>query len=254
MEFSIKWTFTELKQFIQNNFYEENFDLQIAKSPRNILKYITKEDNKPLTNVSTDQLNFNCQIYNWAENTQHFNHTDPFIVKHRNYYNYIKKYFTDHKNNFKPENFTQKNLNSTIPWVQSVITWWNSRLKNQTTTALLLHGATGVGKSTLIENITNPGQNTIFYPEEGKFMMTGFQEHLHKLILFEEFNLNRHDEDYLKRLTENKTFTYPIKYETALKLTPQHNLITIFVTNNIPNFSDAMLLRLTIIHANIPSF
>lgn len=48
-------------------------------------------------NVKTSDLHINYRLHDWASQVLSFKFTDPFIVKHRDQYNYLKKYDEDHK-------------------------------------------------------------------------------------------------------------------------------------------------------------
>lgn len=249
LSFSIPWAFDEIRSYTIENFSGEELtlDVQSAKSLRNLYKYISKEDINLITNVSESKLNFNYQIHKWCQRTTKFSFCDPFIVQHRNYHNYIKNYFYEKKENLKNKDLKIISTQQITQWATKVQTWYNERLQNLTNTALYLYGKTGTGKSSLIESLINPG--TCFHPTEGKFFLNGFLEENHKIILFEEFNIKKYDESYLKRLTENKPYSYPQKFQQALHL-ENPNIIIIFISNDEPNFSDALTRRLTIIEAN----
>lgn len=254
MKFSLSWTFDELRTFLVDNFCTE-LDLQKCKSLRSALKYISKEDISLLYNVSVDKLHFNFQVHHWASRTNVFCHTDPFIVMHRNCYHFIRKYYFDFKARVPVLDLVSVSLPlSAVPWVQDCRIWWNGFCSGNVVgrkRGLLLFGLPGVGKTTVVEALF-PSLLNVFYPSCGRFFMTGFRMHYHTVIVFEEFSLDRYSEDHLKRLTEGRMYSFDVKYEVPLCFANECPVI--YVCNNFPSFSDAMIDRLCVVHANCSSF
>lgn len=50
-----------------------------------------------------------------------------------------------------------------------------------------------------------------FYPGVGKLFMQGFDPFYHKVIIFEEFNIQFYKYSFLKRLLEGRNYSYPVK-------------------------------------------
>lgn len=75
-------------------------------------------------------------------------------------------------------------------------------------------GSYKYGKSSFVESIIGK-QNLkyVFMPGVGKFFMQGYNPEVHKVILFEEFDIKFHHVRLLKRLMEGRNYAYPVKCE-----------------------------------------
>lgn len=215
LEFSSKIFYDDLREYVACLFPDHHFDLQFCKSSRNCLKYISKEDTALLTNCKTSDLNFNYQCFIWASNVSRFYHNDPFVVMHRFCYRFLRQYFDDFKRRsigtfrgYQAIGFAYCN------WSMSVAVWWNDviSLFVHKRKCLYLYGDTNVGKSTFVETcIGRVNMKYVFYPGVGKFFMQDFDESVHKIILFEEFEYKFCVVSMLKRLLEGKPYAYPVK-------------------------------------------
>lgn len=167
-------------------------------------------------------------------------------MKYRFNYSYLQKYHSDHWSHISEFNeFIQCPLVFPLcSWAQDAVDWWNEWISTTgpRRKQLYLWGPTSVGKTTLIEKIMNIPYDSIYLPDVGKFMMAGFRPDVHKLILFEEFNLTYYHEDLLKRLTEGRPFGYSIN--GLAPRTIQFDGPIMFVSNHVPNMSDAFRSRL----------
>lgn len=112
-------------------------------------------------------------------------------------------------------------------------------------------GPTNVGKSSFVESLIDK-QNLkyVFMPGVGKFCIQGFNPEVHKVILFEEFDIKFHHISLLKRLMEGRNYAYPVKCEMDRVLSFYGPII--FVSNyNIEECctDEAFLRRLVIVYA-----
>lgn len=109
-----------------------------------------------------------------------------------------------------------------------------------------------MGKTSLIESLVGRANMKFeFFPGIGKFFMQGFDPEFHKIIIFEEFNINFYKGSFLKRLLEGRKYAYPIKY--GLDSVFNFKGPTVFVSNNDIRdecYDYALLGRLKIVHAN----
>lgn len=77
---------------------------------------------------------------------------------------------------------------------------------------LYLSASTNVGKSTAIEDIIGKvNMKFVFNPGVGKYFMQGFDEYYHKYISFEDFKIEFHPLNMLKRLLEGRKYACPVK-------------------------------------------
>lgn len=251
----------ELRSIIISLWPDHGLDIQPCRSKKSCLKYIIKEDTHLLTNIKKNLLNFNYQCYCWAERTGTFDHTDPFVVEHRFNYRFLEKYLAQHKlkslNSFigfkKYENHTF-NL-----WTRDCANWWNqwvecidSNKKTVKRSQLYLWGGTNMGKSTFIELlIGRQNLKYVFYPGVGKFFMQGFQVDVHKIIVFEEFNMTFYHA-MLKRLLEGRDYAYPVKCGLDMKFKFRGPIIFVSNFNICDQIDDRALIgRLINIHSDV---
>lgn len=82
-----------MRKYISDLFPDIHFDLQKCKSKRNVLKYISKEDDQMFTNIKFGNFSFFYRACKWSDNKENFNFSDPFVAEHKNNYNYLQKIF-----------------------------------------------------------------------------------------------------------------------------------------------------------------
>lgn len=236
-----------------------NLDLQVVRSERNILKYLSKEDLKLVTNVRISELNFIYRVHKWASSVKYFDYTHPFVVEHRNQHNYLQKYFSDYK--YRDSHLFDLNLCAyTFPcsWANAVVRWFNTSLLKCKAglvrfEQLYLYGEHNIGKTYIVELLLSQlADHLIYYPDVGKFLMNHFKEGRHKVIVFEEYKNEFHCESYLKRLLENRQYAFPIKGLPALQFA--YKGLVIFISNYPFAGDEALESRLKIIHAQGSSY
>lgn len=109
-----------------------------------------------------------------------------------------------------------------------------------------------MGKSTFVELlIGRQNLKYIFYPGVGKFFMQGFQVDVHKIIVFEEFNMTFYHANMLKRLLEGRDYAYPVKCGLDMKLKFRGPIIFVSNFNICDQIDDRALIgRLINIHSD----
>lgn len=241
----------EIRKLVSAQFPDCRIDCQACRSERNTLIYISKEDVHLYTNISESKFALNDRLWHWAARTQYFSLLDPFVVSNVCRYRFLQQYHSEHlmqnktKATYKPVDMTHAG------WALEVAQWRNRIItgsKKEKRRALYLHGPTNLGKSCLIERVI--GRNMmpfVYYPDVGKFCMQCFRSWFHKVILFEEFKYEYHCVSMLKRLCENKNYSYPIKGLDALTMTFQGPII--FISNDpLETITDeAFLSRLNVV-------
>lgn len=252
---------SELGEYLRNLYAYQHLDIQPCRSKKSCLRYVSKEDVNLVTNVKTSSLHFNYRVYKWAGRVNKFDCTDPFVVEHRFNYRFLERYYND---------FVKRSAGSFIGlrkycggvydnWMKEVIEWWNkcvcyvdSGCKGYKRKQLYIYGGTNMGKSSLVERVI--GRNNmkfVFYPGIGKFFMQGFDPVFHKVIVFEEFNINFYKSSFLKRLLEGRNYAYPVK--CGLDLVCSFKGPIIFVSNTDMRdifFDYALIGRLQFVYAN----
>lgn len=256
LEFKEDFLLSDLRQVLLEFFDgETRFDLQKVRSRRNVLKYITKEDKEPLYNVKLSDLHFYAQAYHWAKNTPVFKVSDPFVACRPNQYRYLSAFHSE----------VQRDLVGTVGpmtriekgymgWHLEMCEWWNGVALQpfvHKRKSLFIYGASNVGKSCAVEKMIGKwNMPFVFYPDVGKFMMTGFRKDFHKFIIFEEFDCKFYPQSMIKRLLEGSNYSYSVKGETALTFSFKGPII--FVSNYYPDWDQALKSRVLFISAQEP--
>lgn len=258
LEFSDGYLLSDLVNILRDLFFEHfvSIDVQNCRSKQDVLRYISKEDRNVYYNCKITQLSINYQIYYWAANTPQFKYSDSFVITHRNQYRYIERVHNEIRQEIRALEFVEfPRLCSTyIGWpLQAARAWYYmlDNRKKKKVRKLYLYGGTNCGKSTYIEKLIGfENLQFVFYPGVGKFFMQGFNSVLHRVILFEEFNLNFYPQSMLKRLLEGRPYSYPVKCEQDKSIS--FNGPIVFVSNFFEINDDALLSRLTVINADRP--
>lgn len=258
LEFSEPILINDLRVFIESTFkdFYTTLDLQACRSKRNILKYITKEDNEPYFNCSASKLNFYYQVHNWARNTKYFCFDDPFVVQHKNQYNYLSKVFKSIKQRAVGQSFSgfKYVYDVNLGWPYEAAMVWNDMLHKhgiKKRKVLYLWGSSNTGKTSLIERfIGYENLRFVFYPGVGKFFLQDYNPLIHKVIVFEEFNIQFYPSSMLKRLLEGRSYAYPVKCSSDINIV--HKGPIVFISNFFDINDDALLNRLVVINAEIP--
>lgn len=256
LELVDKYFIDDVRQFFASVFDECGLNVQSCKSKRSCVKYITKEDVEPVTNIKLSDLHFNVRVHNWCKKALKFDCTDPFVVEHRFCYRYLNRYYNDYQKKKYPvfKGFS-KCQDVKGDWAVVVCSWWNDAIEGFTVKrkCLYLHGPTNVGKTTLIESlICRRNLPFVFLPGVGKFFMQGFDSTFHKLILFEEFEIKYHVVAMLKRLLEGRKYAYPVKCEQDMIIEFKGPIIFV---SNLNDIADAPLMtRLLFVSAQTPYY
>lgn len=255
LEFDSPCFVDELADYIRVFAACNHVNVQPCRSRKSCLRYISKEDRDLYFNCRVTELNFNYRAYHWAKNAVRFSFIDPFVMEHRFCYRFLQQVFSDVKKESEVsfQGFKVHPLVYGLSWVDSVCTWWNSRVLTHgyKRKQLYLWGESNTGKSSFVERLVGKrNQSFIFNPDIGKFAYSDFDNSLHKIIIFEEFDLKYHVISFLKRLLEGRTFAAPVKCGPPKYI--KFNGPVIFVSNeNLPNDVDnALRNRLLVVEAD----
>lgn len=257
LEFSDKILLSDLRDYIDiciNTQFGESlrFDLQSCKSPKSVLKYITKEDRCPYFNCKLSLLHFNYRSFVWAMQTPIFRHSDSFVQEHRFCYRYLEKLFYDVKTDLKRDDKELFRCEKAYAnWSLVCANWWNESISKFVVKRkqLYLFGPSNTGKSSWVEKMIGRSMmKFVYFPGVGKFFMQGYRPGFHKVILFEEFDYKYHCSSMLKRLLEGRSYSYPVKGQMDVDIC--HKGPIIFVSNyDFPDMDEALRNRLFFVSA-----
>lgn len=195
MHTKVKYHIDDIIGFAQETYHTDpdltlpsadEFKVYTARSVCKILKYITKEDQKPLFKALNEkEFSFNYGAIAWAENTPNFDYADPFVLGHPQYYRLLEhvhssvktKAFANRSFKFRlyptalslANSITQMSPASQIDvssqvacfedlneWQLKVVGWWNDFVINgpyHKRKQLYLFGDPNTGKTTFIRNL-----------------------------------------------------------------------------------------------------
>lgn len=254
LEFDHDVLLTNIREFISIAFPECHLDIQSCKSRKSWLVYITKEDVHAYSNIKSSNFHLNYRLYEWAIRTPYFSFCDPFVVEHRFCYRFIQSYHAElHGLKYTPP---LKIIEYSYEgWPLACAIWWNNRIINykRKSPCLFVHGPGNVGKSTYIEKlIGRSNMNSVYYPPpSGNFFMGDYNSQYHKVIIFEEFNLESYPIPALKRLLEGAPYSFPRKCLPSVNLV--HTGPIIFISNEyVSSFDQAFLNRFLFVSAEVP--
>lgn len=186
------------------------------------MKYITKEDVEPLTNIKISSLSFLVQLHHFVRSNNKFDINSSFVVSHWNKYKFIERYH---------ESFYSKNVVKFFGWVQicdsyegwatEVCEWWNSYITSnyyKKKLHLYLYGSSNVGKTSFVSRILSQVSDKLVYrPSYGMF---GFQDwnERYEITVIEEFNILSYDIPYLLMYLEGMRFKAPRKCMSSIEV------------------------------------
>lgn len=244
----------DLRTWILSLYDGLRLDIQPCRSKKSTLKYISKEDTTPYFTCKLTDLHFNYRSHHWAMSTPKFRTNHPFVKEHRFCYKFLERLHGEVQeqklplfNPFRRVDYWHVN------WSLEVIEWWNANIGQRKIRQkqLYLWGPTKMGKTTMIENlIGRSNAQFVFYPGVGHFFMQDFNADVHKMIVFEEFEITHYYSSYLKRLLEGRTYSYGVK--CGSNLTIKFNGPIIILSNNYAINDAALEARLQVIHAPSP--
>lgn len=226
-----------------------HIDVQPCRSRKSWLKYISKEDEKCLFNVRSDDLHFAYLARRWAQSAESFRFDDPFVLAHYNCYRFLQGLFnTVQEGKVRPFNGFRPIERFRGGWFMDCCRWWNSRIAGFNKKALYLYGSTGVGKSTCVEQLLHGLGERVYLPVAGQFFFGDFNQS-YKVVLFEEYDHRLYDRNisHIKRLLEGRTFSVDVK--NGARRVIEFKGPVIFVSNDSPPSDDAFLRRLEIVGA-----
>lgn len=260
-----------------------------CRSERSQLKYITKYDSEPLfKGINDNELSFYRSVLVWAQSTEEFDITHPFVLNNPNYYKLLEQVHKRMKSKLCNRRlqplrplFNVNDRDNTNSWQKQVMDWWNDWTINgyrHKKKQLYLWGESNTGKTTFIHkllktcinstsfessiNSNNELDNEYDYesqifrptPNDKRFAWQEFDLNQHNLVVIDEFDTNEYNLTDLKKLLAGECFTANRKGTTPIKICLKMPMILI---SNLPppqydNSSQVQgfLERLTVIKAD----
>ena len=252
IEFHSLWRVSEVRERVA--WFDHTIDVQSVKSKRNVLLYITKEDDLPLFNCREALLSFQYRARAWARRTQRFSADDPFVLEHTNKYRVLQELHREIRSK-------QKRQRKDYPppshfwggWRMQVFAFVHGRLcARGPGKALYLWGAPGTGKTYVIEEILQMYSLVPYMPVPGQFFMGDFSPCDYDVILFEEWSWESYagNKSQIKRLLEGKDFPRDTKFHSRTVMNFKGCVIIISNEPSPAYHEPALARRLCVIESN----
>lgn len=236
---------------------EERVYVATVRKMKHYLKYITKEDTSPLFfGINDHDLSFAYKAIKWAENTDEYKASDPFVLSHPNYYKLLEQVHAAVKSEsnactIQPlrvyEHLRNEHEHQEL-WKLQVIDWWNDWVRNgwhHKKKQLYLHGPPNTGKTYFIDHLLQRTIGDSFNmqvftpaPSEHKFAWADFEPNVHNVLKIDEFNLNEFNVNELKKAMEGQEFTINRKFQKSKRV--HLRMPMIFISNLRPPSSDML--------------
>lgn len=266
-QFNVKVDFETMRETIatmDGGVWSSGLDVQAVQNKSKVVRYITKLDTKPYSNMSKSTFAFSYLIYMWAADNymNPFDPLDPFVVKHLRSSTFLQSYLSAfarkiQASSLPPLEPVQVTFN--CPWTIEVTQWYNRKLLNfrHKDPQLYLWGDSNVGKSYFVQNILVGSDRTlrIYYPERSKWAFSSLDMGFHEIILFEEADFSNICHGIFKRLLEGSSFSAEVKYGNPNVIAWKKPII--FVSNYPPQhyaIDQALMNRLHVVHATEPYY
>ncbi|CAF1028365.1 unnamed protein product [Brachionus calyciflorus] len=199
-------------------------NIEPCKSPRNAIKYVTKEDPNPiLKNINADECSFHKRMMDWIKANPEYDLFDPFISARPNYYKLITMAHSDYYKKHPIEIEVCRGLvasaldtNNNATKIQ-VKDWFNDCIRNWRLKfpALYLWGESNTGKTTIIfdwllHNQVNEIQ--IFRPTRNcQFAWADFNARQHLVVVMDEFEFSQYNLEEWKNIVEGRYTAVRVK-------------------------------------------
>lgn len=235
-------------------------DIQPCKSKKSVLKYITKEDPRPLFNCPESCLSFAYRSRAWAKSTRTFSFADPFVLEHPNYHRILQSLHSEVRGRCGRVQLHFEMPNEWyVGWPMRVLDYFARAFRHPRNElrALYLHGYAGTGKSRCVEELLGfvsmdggDRQECGYSPVPGQFFFGDYVGGNYSHVIFEEWAESSFKGNWwqIKRLMEGKPFKVDVKFGGSRVLRVVCPVV--FVSNEYPPQDPAFLRRIVIVDAD----
>lgn len=240
----------EVQEMVATLVDNNGYDLQLCKSRRNWLIYITKEDAHPyLKNVRVSELSLFARAQHHFKTTYtkpgEINRADGFMLSCGNFRNAVLDMGYDHINKLRCVYQSRRDTrepNIRCGWTRKIIAEFNRGAH------LYIFGAPGVGKTELIDYLSKD-KNTwrCGYPDKWCF---GTLKEENTIALFEDYDHTKAAlvQSTILSIMDRKPVSISKKYENdSIKM---FGCVCIFISNFYLSSSEPMYRRVSYIEIN----
>jgi hypothetical protein len=167
-------------------------NVQSVRSRRNVLRYITKEDERPYFNCGSGELSFYYRAHEWARSTPTFRVSDSFVMEHPQYYRLLREVFNEINDRSARSKHDVHLPRSWWPnWGMDVLLQVFDQCRCRSWKGLYLYGLPGIGKSFMVKACLDAlGLSRVYMPVPCSFFFGEFRKDLFDCVLFEEWDFD----------------------------------------------------------------
>lgn len=247
----------EVNEYIKSLFGLEQFDNQSPRDYKKVCRYISKNEQKPYTNMSMKYMSFYCQSFYYLTKMTNFQFTHPFVVEHWNKYNFLMKMFNEIKSSMNPKfSWVYPDIRYDVCWAREVYDWWDNFVSTTyyyKKLHLYLYGDSNIGKSTLIRSLLYGLGDRVYYGSttDAKYFLDCYNS-FYKVIVLEEFDLSQYNYEQFKSLLSGEPVNINRKFFDQRVI---QNVNPIIMISNYPPRNDPTFLnRVRVVNADWPLF
>jgi hypothetical protein len=250
LKFHVQCTCDFLREVL--SFFEGTVNVQCCKSRRNVLRYITKEDQSPLFNCRSSELSFAYRANVWCRSTLSWSYKDPFVLEHPQYYRLLREMHSEEHS----RSFCRKPARQILPlyfwpgWALELLLQVYKQLWQKEKRAVYLHGLPGVGKTYITRRVLEAlGLSNVYLPVCGTFFFGDFKQSTYDSVLFEEWSFDSFEKNYpaVKRIIDRMHVPVDRKFQDRSEIIVRCPII--FISNESAYSDRAFLRRVQVIDA-----
>lgn len=254
-----KYVFEEIQDIILAGVGELiGYHLEACRSPRNSIKYCTKEDeNALLHGIELSHCHLYYQACKWVDRTARYRYDDPFVVARPQYYRFLEELFNQRKGRMVSTSLdpTTGLINHKADWANIVCSWYTDWMVNgwvHKKRQMYLWGPSNTGKSQLIFNLIGDGMH-VFQPEKrSNFAWADFDEDVHKVVLINEFEQGDFNIAEWKLIVEGSSTRINVKGKKGRLI--KCCIPFIIISNSAPLEVAGFKERLQIVYADVNNY
>lgn len=236
----------EVREYIV--WFDHTINIESVKSKRNVLLYVSKEDEEVYFNCRESLLAFSYRAKAWARRSPKFLFGDPFVLEHRQCYRVLQELHREiHDRPRGRRRVLPKPSEFWLGWPMQLLEYFHAAYGSLqgVKKALYIYGPTGVGKTYTVESLRSHYEiewRSVYMPVPGQFFFGDFKPKVHELVMFEEYDhaLFKANYEQLKRVMEGRFVSVMEKYGYRRQIRVQCPVV--FVSNYAP-YSDPPFLR-----------
>lgn len=233
------------------SFHDSTVNVQVCRSRRNVLKYITKEDEEVFFNCRESELSFYYRSHAWARRTPAFRFGDSFVMEHPQYYRLLQQLHSEVQFRLRSYKTNIINVSTFWPgWCMQVLCYVRDCVRGRQKKGLYIYGRPGIGKTFIVSRVCKElGLSRVYLPVPGNFFFSDFRNSCYDIVLFEEWEYDTFKSNFyqIKRVLDGSSLPVDVKYSQRSVVCVK--VPVVFVSNEYAFQDPAFLRRINIIDA-----